>query len=177
MSRDTVDGGLTLTGTIKWFDPVKGFGFIVSDEIDTDILLHANVLRNFGQSSIADGVEIKVIAHRSDRGIQASEVLSVASPRSFNTFGYGEMDALDDVALSEIELQPGRIKRFDKAKGFGFANVFGKSADIFVHIIDVLRRCGLSGLVAGEGVALRVVEGERGLMAVAILSWEAAQVE
>ena len=31
--------------------------------------------------------------------------------------------------------------------------------------------------VAGEGVALRVVAGERGLMAVAILSWEAAQVE
>jgi CspA family cold shock protein len=58
------------------------------------------------------------------------------------------MDALDDVALSEIELQPGRIKWFDKAKGFGFANVFGKSDDIFVHI-DVLRRCGLSGLVAG----------------------------
>ena len=44
------------------------------------------------------------------------------------------MDALDDVALSEIELQPGRIKWFDKAKGFGFANVFGKSEDIFVHI-------------------------------------------
>ena len=72
MSRDTVDGGLTLTGTIKWFDPVKGFGFIVFDEIDMDILLHANVLGNFGKSSIADGVEIKVIAHRSDRGIQAS---------------------------------------------------------------------------------------------------------
>ena len=48
MSRDTVDADLTLTGTIKWFDPVKGFGFIVSDEIDMDILLHANVLRNFG---------------------------------------------------------------------------------------------------------------------------------
>ena len=169
MSRDTVDGGLTLTGAIKWFDPVKAFGFIVSDEIAMDIFLHANVLRNFGQSSIADGVKIKVIAHRSDRGIQDSEVLSVASARSFNTFGYGEMDALDDVAPSEIELQPGRIKWFDKANGFGFANVFGKSEDIFVHI-DVLRRCGLSGLVADEGVALRVVEGERGLMAVAILS-------
>ena len=60
------------------------------------------------------------------------------------------MDALDDVALPEIELQPGWIKQFDKAKGFGFANVFGKSEDIFV-LIDVLRRCGLSGLVAGEG--------------------------
>ena len=110
MSRDTVDGGLTLARTIKWFDPVKDFGFIVSDEIDMDILSHADVLCNFGQSSIADGVEIKVVAHRSDRGTQASEVLSVASRNSFNTFGYGEMDALDDVALSEIELQPGRIK-------------------------------------------------------------------
>jgi CspA family cold shock protein len=86
------------------------------------------------------------------------------------------MDALDDVALSETELQPGRIKWFDRAKGFGCANVFGKSDDIFVHI-DVLRRCGLSGLVAGIGSALRVVAGERGLMAVSILSWEAAQVE
>ena len=99
MSRHTVDGGLTITGTIKWFDPVKGFDFIVSGEIDIDTLLHASVLCNFGQSSIAYGVEIKVVAHRSDRGIQASEVLSVAAPSSFNTFGYGEMDALDDVAL------------------------------------------------------------------------------
>ena len=52
-----------------------------------EILLHANVLRNFWQSSIDDGVEIKAIAYRSDQGAQASEVLSVASPSSFNKFG------------------------------------------------------------------------------------------
>ena len=131
-----------------------------------DSLLHANVLRNFGQSLIADGVEINVVARRSDRKFQAAGVLSVASPSSFNTFCYEEMDALDDVALSEIEQQPGWIKWFDKAKGFEFANVFGKSEDIFV-LLNVLRRFGLSGLVAGE----------RGLMAVAILSGEAAQGE
>ena len=89
MLRDTVNRYLMLSGTINWFDPVKGFGFIVSDEIKMDIFLHSKVLRNFGQSSIADGVEVKVIAHRSDRGTQASEVLSVASPSLFNTFGYG----------------------------------------------------------------------------------------
>ena len=44
--------------------------------------------------------------------------------------------------------------------------MFGKSEDIFVDI-GVLRCCGLSGLV----------EGERGLTAVALLSWEAAQGE
>jgi len=75
-----------------------------------DILLHANVLRNFGQGLIADGVEINVVANRSDRGIQAAEISSVASPSSFNTFGYEKMDLLDDVALSEIEQEPGWIK-------------------------------------------------------------------
>ena len=52
-----------------------------------EILLHANVLRNFWQSSIDDGVEIKVIAYRSDQGAQTSEVLSLASLSSFNKFG------------------------------------------------------------------------------------------
>ena len=74
------------------------------------ILLHANVLRNFGQSLIADGVEINAVANRSDRGIQAAAISSVASPSSFNTFGYEKMDLLDDVALSEIEQEPGWIK-------------------------------------------------------------------
>ena len=87
ISRDTVDGGLTLTGTITWFYLVKGFRFIVFDDVNMEIFLHANVLRNFWQSSIDDGVEIKVIAYRSDQGAQASEVVSVASSSSFNRFG------------------------------------------------------------------------------------------
>ena len=33
-------------GTVKWFDPAKGFGFIVADETNGDILLHANVARD-----------------------------------------------------------------------------------------------------------------------------------
>ena len=37
-----------ITGTVKWFDPGKGFGFVVADTGGPDILLHANVLRNFG---------------------------------------------------------------------------------------------------------------------------------
>ena len=88
--------------------------------------MHANVLRNFWQSLIDDGVVIKVIAYCSDQGAQASEVLSVASPSLFNKIGQEKIDALDYVALSEIELQPGRIKWFDKAKGFGFAKFVRK---------------------------------------------------
>ena len=49
-----VEDVLLVRGSVKWFDPVKGFGFVVADTGGPDILLHANVLRNFGQNSIAD---------------------------------------------------------------------------------------------------------------------------
>ncbi|HAL76028.1 MAG TPA: cold-shock protein, partial [Rhodobacteraceae bacterium] len=50
------------SGYIKWFDRVKGFGFIISDETEEDILIHANVLRKFGQSSIAENTHIEFMA-------------------------------------------------------------------------------------------------------------------
>ena len=65
------------------------------------------------------------------------------------------------------------MKWFDKAKGFGFANVFGHGEDIFLHI-EVLRRSGLADLQPGEAVSLRVVDGKRGRMATQVTSWEAA---
>ena len=67
-----IDGpaGDVLTGHVKWFDPGKGFGFIVADAGGPDILLHANVLRNFGQSSVADGAPIGVVVQRTDRGLR-----------------------------------------------------------------------------------------------------------
>jgi CspA family cold shock protein len=49
----TDDTGVVI-GRVKWFDAVKGFGFVVADTGGPDILLHANVLRNFGQGSVAD---------------------------------------------------------------------------------------------------------------------------
>ena len=69
-----------LHGRVKWFDPSKGFGFIVSDESEVDVLLHANVLRNFGQSSIADGAGIAVRVQKTQRGVQAVEVVRIDPP-------------------------------------------------------------------------------------------------
>ena len=57
MMTDTINER-PVKGRVKWFDPGKGFGFVVSNEGGADILLHANVLRNFGQSSVADGSDI-----------------------------------------------------------------------------------------------------------------------
>ena len=79
--------------------------------------------------------------------------------------------ASDDILA--LPLEPARVKWFDKGKGFGFANVFGRSEDVFVHV-EVLRVSGFADLAAGEAVALRIVEGKRGRMAVQVVSWEAA---
>ena len=69
-----------LHGRVKWFDPAKGFGFIVAEGQPSDILLHANVLRNYGQSSVADGAGITVRVQQTQRGIQAVEVLRIEPP-------------------------------------------------------------------------------------------------
>jgi CspA family cold shock protein len=160
-------------GRVKWFDPGKGFGFIVSDEADVDILLHANVLRNFGQGSVADSAGIVVRVQRTQRGVQAIEVLRIDPPEG-SAFPLSEEAGL--VIASDIQslpLEAARVKWFDKNKGFGFANVFGRTEDVFIHA-EVLRVSGFADLAAGEAVALRIVEGRRGRMAVQVLSWEVA---
>ena len=162
-----------LQGRVKWFDPAKGFGLIVSDTSNADILLHANVLRNFGQSSVADGAGITVRVQATPRGVQAVEVLSIEPPEG-HVIPLGEVAgeiSLED--LNALRMEPARVKWFDKAKGFGFANVFGRPEDVFIHI-EVLRVSGFADLLSGEAVALRVVDGRRGRMAVQVLSWERA---
>ncbi|MDQ2067547.1 cold shock domain-containing protein [Xinfangfangia sp. CPCC 101601] len=162
-----------LQGRVKWFDPAKGFGFIVSDGSHSDILLHANVLRNFGQSSVADGSGISVRVQQTQRGVQAVEVLKIDPPEGMVVPLGEEAGLLTPEELLALPMEPSRVKWFDKAKGFGFANVFGKADDVFIHV-EVLRVSGFADLASGEAVALRIAEGKRGRMAVQVISWEAA---
>ena len=162
-----------VSGLVKWFDPGKGFGFVLADDGGPDILLHVNVLRNFGQSSVADGARIEIVTHQTDRGVQAIEVVSIAPPESDGEPVLSDFADLADGVLDDAPLEAARIKWFDKGKGFGFANVFGSSEDVFVHI-EVLRQSGLADLQPGEAMAMRVVDGKRGRMASEVMAWEYA---
>lgn len=160
-------------GHVKWFDPGKGFGFVVADDGGPDILLHANVLRNFGQSSVADGSAIELTVQRTERGMQAVSVISIAPPPAAGTVQLADLAHIDAETIARQPLEPARVKWFDKGKGFGFANVYGRDEDVFVHI-EVLRRSGLADLMPGEAVCLRVIDGRRGKMAVEVAPWESA---
>ncbi|NRA99481.1 MAG: cold shock domain-containing protein [Rhodobacteraceae bacterium] len=174
---DKGGGATRVRGTVKWFDPSKGFGFVVAETGGPDILLHANVLRNFGQSSVADAAGIEITVQETSRGMQALEVLVIEPPAAgaFEPDDGGEGRLAEEVDLS-LPLEPARVKWFDKVKGFGFANVFGRSEDVFLHV-EVLRRSGLADLQPGEAVSLRVTDGARGRMATQVTSWEAALKE
>lgn len=160
-------------GRVKWFDQVKGFGFVVSDNVGSDILLHANVLRNFGQNSIADGAKVEIVVNETARGMQAAEVLSIEVDSQLEEVGnQGARTGQEDTS-GMLELRAARVKWFNKSKGFGFANMFGRGEDVFIHI-ETLRSSGFADLQPGEAVCMRVTMGERGLMAVEVCSWDTA---
>ena len=170
---DMSDDFRRLNGRVKWFDPGKGFGFVIADEGGPDILLHANVLRNFGQSSVVDGAGIEVDVQETERGMQAVEVYQISPPSDIETRGLADLDELDPEVIRAAPLEPARIKWFDKAKGFGFANTFGREEDVFIHM-EVLRRSGLADLQSGEALAIRSIDGKRGRMATEVCGWDCA---
>lgn len=162
-----------LRGHVKWFDPTKGFGFVIAEEGGADILLHANVLRNFGQSSVADGAGIEIEVQDTQRGRQAVSVHSITPPETPDLAGLTEEQTGNIDLDSAGPVEPARVKWFDKGKGFGFANIFGSSEDVFIHV-EVLRRSGLADLQAGEAICLRTVQGKRGKLALVVSAWDAA---
>ena len=69
-----------LKGTVKWFDTTKGFGFILVDDYKGDVLLHANVLRNFGRGSVVEGSTVEVEVQDTEKGRQVSIIHSLNAP-------------------------------------------------------------------------------------------------
>ena len=61
------------TGTVKWFNNSKGFGFI-ERQGGEDVFVHFNQIRGDGYKSLADGQTVEFTVVKSDKGFQAEDV-------------------------------------------------------------------------------------------------------
>jgi CspA family cold shock protein len=171
--RPEGDGELRITGTMKWFDATRGFGFLVSDQVKGDVLVHFSVLKEHDRRSLPEGAIVECIVAQQERGLQARKVLSIDLSTAIVpdfTRQSAAAERVDPAALldeaGEFELV--RVKWFNRLKGYGFlVRENGDAQDIFVHM-ETVRRGGLTDLVPEQPLRARMADGRKGPLAVEV---------
>ncbi|MGD8742693.1 MAG: cold-shock protein [Granulosicoccaceae bacterium] len=65
------------TGTVKWFNESKGFGFISPDEGGADVFVHFSAIQGSGFRTLAEGQKVSYDITEGQKGPQASNVTAI----------------------------------------------------------------------------------------------------
>ena len=161
-----------LSGRVKWFDPAKGYGFVVPDNGEADVLLHIATLRKDGFKAAFEGTRIVCEAVRRSKGLQVLKILSMDGSEAVHPCEWrGSRLPIEAVPASGFQIAI--VKWFNRVRGFGFLTQGEGTPDIFVHM-ETLRRYGIAELRPGESLLVRISEGDKGLMAVEVRPLEMA---
>ncbi len=66
------------TGTVKWFNPTKGYGFIKPDDSDNDVFVHISAVEQAGLNTLQDGQKITYELAEDRRGRVSADSLVLA---------------------------------------------------------------------------------------------------
>ena len=151
---------------VKWFNAENGFGFVAVVG-GSEAFLHIRQLEAAGHSSVPEGARVKVRIGQGQKGPEVTEVIEVDTSQVMST------KTGRSVPGSHSQQQPGagpttecvgRVKMYNRDKGFGFVGQDGDGKDVFIHA-TTLQRGGLRELAEGQRVRMQIGQGQKGLEA------------
>ena len=146
-------------GVVKFFNPQKGFGFIVRDDGGDDVFVHISAVEQAGLTDLADGQPLEfTLVDRGGR-ISATNLRIEGEPMAVERSS-GSADRGPQRQLTG-EKASGTVKFFNSMKGFGFIQRDDGQPDAFVHI-SAVERAGIPTLNEGDRLEFEIEVDRRG---------------
>ena len=138
------DTPLGVLGTVSWYEPTKGYGFITPDGGGAEIFVHSSAI--VGGGVVSRGAAGGVPRRRRGEGTAGRPPAAAGRPAAQQAVASDGAD--------------GTVSWYDEDKGFGFVTPESGGADVFVHVRALAD--GLTELAEGDRVTYDVVVSEKG---------------
>lgn len=136
------------TGVVKWFDPLKRFGFITLTDVDPpeDAMLHVSCLRDFKTETLAKNAVVRCVVDKGAKGLQVSSLVEITQPSE-----------TERLAL----FVKAHVKWFNVTRGYGFVSRGPGTPDVFVHA-ETIKGGHVADLYPNQEVLVLIEEGPKG---------------